>query len=79
MSALVVNDTLDFKALKELLGVTDGNLSSNITVLEKNEFVDVKKRFIDKKSNTSVSITESGKDAFKGHIDALEELINHLG
>ncbi len=75
MSVLAVNDTLDFKALKELLGVTDGNLSSNISVLEKKKFITVRKRFINKKSNTSFSITGSGKKAFKDHIDVLEELV----
>ncbi|MCP4346086.1 MAG: transcriptional regulator [Desulfobacterales bacterium] len=75
MSALAVNDTLDFKALKELLGVTDGNLSSNISVLEKKKYIIVRKKFIDKKSNTSFSITKAGEKAFKDHIDVLEELV----
>lgn len=35
MSALVVNDHLDFNALKDLLGVTDGNLASHLKSLEK--------------------------------------------
>jgi DNA-binding MarR family transcriptional regulator len=78
MSALVVNETLDFNTLKGILGVTDGNLSSNIGVLEKCEYVSVKKRFIGKKPNTSYSITESGDKAFKAHIDALEELIKKV-
>ena len=80
MSVLAVNSTLDFKALKELLGVTDGNLSSNISVLEKKKYITVKKKFINKKSNTSFSITKAGKEAFKDHVDVLEELIKeHKG
>ena len=34
MSALMVNEQLDFTALKELLGVTDGNLASHLRSLE---------------------------------------------
>ena len=78
MSALAVNETLDFNTLKGTLGVTDGNLSSNIAVLEKHDYVVVKKRFIGKKPNTSYSITEAGEKAFKAHIDALEELIKNM-
>ena len=35
MSALMVNPSVDFLTLKELLNVTDGNLASHITALEK--------------------------------------------
>ena len=75
MSALMVNDSIDFKALKQLLGVTDGNLSSNISILEQNKYIKVKKKFIDRKSNTSYSITNKGKNAFKAHLGALEDLV----
>ena len=37
MSALMVNASVDFLTLKELLDVTDGNLASHITALEKLE------------------------------------------
>ncbi len=33
MSALVVNERMDFNALKELLGITDGNLASQIAAI----------------------------------------------
>jgi len=51
MSALVVNDSLDFNTLKNLLEVTDGNLASHIKSLEKNNYISVKKEFIDRKPN----------------------------
>ncbi|MCK4441791.1 MAG: transcriptional regulator, partial [Sulfurovaceae bacterium] len=38
LSVLITNDELPFKALKELLGVTDGNLSSHLSKLEKEEY-----------------------------------------
>ena len=34
MSVLIVNDTVDFNTLKELLELTDGNLASHIKALE---------------------------------------------
>lgn len=75
MAALMVNDSIDFKAFKQLLGTTDGNLSSNISTLEQYGYVKVKKRFIEKTTNTSYSITKVGRKAFQDHLAALEALI----
>jgi DNA-binding MarR family transcriptional regulator len=75
MSALLVNDMLDFNALKEYLDVTDGNLASHIKALEKEEFISVEKSFIGKKPNTKYFITKEGKKAFNDHLNALEKLI----
>jgi DNA-binding MarR family transcriptional regulator len=76
MSALAVNDTLDFNALKEFLDVTDGNLASHMKALEKEDYVAVKKSFIGRKPNTMYYMTKQGKKAFEEHLSALENLIN---
>lgn len=75
MSALAVNDQLDFNALKEYLEVTDGNLASHLKALEKEAFIGVKKSFIDRKPNTKYFITKEGKAAFEEHLKVLEKLI----
>lgn len=75
MSALVVNDHLDFNALKGLLGVTDGNLASHLKYLEKEEFVTFEKDFVDRKPNTKYAVTPAGKQAFVKHIKAIEKLL----
>lgn len=76
MSALAVNDQLDFNALKEFLDVTDGNLASHLKALEKESFIGVEKSFIDRKPNTSYYITKNGKKAFDDHLKVLESIIN---
>jgi DNA-binding MarR family transcriptional regulator len=76
MSALAVNDSLDFNALKEFLEVTDGNLATHLKKLESEDFIGVQKSFVDRKPNTKYSITKSGKTAFTQHLNALEEIIN---
>lgn len=78
MSVLVVNDSLDFNTIKDLLDVTDGNLASHLKALEKEEIIMVKKQFIGRKPNTSYNVTELGRKLFSQHIDALEKLINPL-
>ena len=75
MSILMVNDSVDFLTLKEMLQVTDGNIASHLTALEKHQYIEVKKQFIGKKPNTSYSVTALGKKAFTEHLDALEKLI----
>ena len=77
MSALMVNDTLDFNALKELLGLTDGNLASHLKALELQEIIGVSKQFIGRKPSTTYRATESGRSLFKQHLAALEELIGN--
>lgn len=75
MSALAVNDTLDFNSLKEYLDVTDGNLASHMKALEKDEFIGIEKSFIGKKPNTRYFMTKEGKMAFNNHLEALEKFL----
>lgn len=76
MAILVVNDWVEFKQLKETLGVTDGNLASHISTLEKKEFIEFRKMFVGRKPQTSYRVTDAGKKAFQEHLDALEALIS---
>src|SRR6218665_2314019 len=75
MSVLMVNDAADFNTLKELLGVTDGNLASHTKALETENYITIEKQFIGKKPNTTYIATKEGRKAFRDHIDALEKLI----
>ena len=75
MSVLMVNESADFKTLKELLGATDGNLASHTKALEKENYIVVQKSFIGRKPNTSYRATTSGRKAFKKHIEAIEKLL----
>lgn len=79
MSILMVNDVVDFPSLKEQLQITDGNLASHLTALEKLEYIQVSKKFIGKKPNTSYAATNIGRKAFSEHLNALEKLINISG
>ncbi|MEL1242729.1 transcriptional regulator [Flavobacterium sp. DGU11] len=75
MSALAVNDALDFNALKEYLDVTDGNLASHLKALEKEEFIGVEKSFVGRKPNTKYIMTKEGRTAFLEHLRILENLV----
>lgn len=75
MSILMVNDFVDFGTLKEQLQITDGNMASHLSALEKLQYIDVRKQFIGKKPNTSYAATPAGKKAFIEHLTGLEKLI----
>ena len=75
MSLLMVNDWVEFKMFKEMLGVSDGNLASHIKTLEAEKYIKVKKQFVGKKPQTSYAVTAVGKKAFNNHLDALEALL----
>jgi len=75
MSVLMVNESIDFVTLKELLDITDGNLASHLTSLERNDMIEVKKQFIGRKPNTKYMATQVGKTAFREHLDYLGMLI----
>lgn len=75
MSVLIVNDWIDFTEMKALLEVTDGNLASHTSGLEKLNYLEVKKEFVGKKPKTSYRITNAGRIAFTEHLNVLEKLI----
>ncbi|MEP6712112.1 MAG: transcriptional regulator [Ferruginibacter sp.] len=75
MSALMVNDAVNFNDLKELLQITDGNLASHVKALEENNIIKVEKGFVGRKTNTTYAVTKLGEKTFKLHIDALEKMI----
>ena len=78
MSVLMVNDEIDFNSLKELLGVTDGNLASHTRALESLEYIVVKKQFVGRKPKTTFARTGKGEKAFREHLQALESFLNKV-
>jgi DNA-binding MarR family transcriptional regulator len=77
MSVLLTKTESDFNGLKAILNVTDGNLASHLKALEKENYIEVVKQFIGRKPNTKYLVTKAGKNAFKKHLNALEELISN--
>jgi DNA-binding HxlR family transcriptional regulator len=75
MSAVMVNESVSYNELKELLDITDGNLASHLKALEENGTIKVQKGFIGRKTNTTYSVTKAGERAFKTHLDGLEKMI----
>jgi DNA-binding PadR family transcriptional regulator len=74
MSVLMVNDWIDFTEMKNLLNITDGNLASHSSALEKSSYIEIKKEFVGKKPKTSYRVTNLGRASFVSHLNSLEKL-----
>ncbi len=75
MSVLIVQNWVDFNHLKDTLALTDGRLASHIKALENAQYLEVRKRFVGRRPNTSYRVTPLGKKAFEDHLSALEQLL----
>lgn len=74
---LMVDETLDFNALKTLLDATDGNLATQLGTLEKAGYLTVSKRFKGKRPQTEYSLTPEGRLAVERHLKALEAITKY--
>ena len=78
LSALAVNESLTFNALKELLDTTDGNLSVHARKLEEGGYISCTKGFEGRVPRTDYRMTAAGKRAFERYIDHMEALIQAM-
>ena len=74
--ALDQDEQVDFVHLRKILNVTDGNLGAHLAKLENAGYIKIEKTFIARKPRTFINVTGKGRDAFEGHIAALEAIIH---
>jgi DNA-binding MarR family transcriptional regulator len=72
------HDEISFRRFKDLLKESDGNLGAQLKKLEDNDYVSVRKEFVDRKPVTWYLLTKTGKAALKKHIVALEKMFAEL-
>jgi DNA-binding MarR family transcriptional regulator len=66
---------LVFADLKRLCGLTDGNLSRHLQVLEEAGLVDIVKGYDDKRPQTICKITANGRRRFLSYLSVLEQVV----
>jgi DNA-binding transcriptional ArsR family regulator len=69
----------DFGYLREALGLTPGNLSRHLTVLEDAGMIQVEKGYEGRRPRTWVRITGQGRAALAAELAALTELVRRHG
>lgn len=75
MSALAATPELSFTELRDTLGMTDGNLTTHIRILQEEGFIAVAKSYQNKRPLTTCSLTKAGREAFAGYINLLEQIV----
>src|ERR1700730_593167 len=75
VSALAVNSSLSFNELKQLLRVSDGNLSVHARKLEDAGYVACTKSFAGRLPKTEYRLASSGRRALEKYLDHMEALI----
>jgi len=75
MAFLSTAEAADFTTLKTKLNATDGNLSVQLRKLEEAAYIAIDKSFAGKKPLTTVRLTDAGRAAWLGYLDAMRRLI----
>ena len=78
VSALASARALTFNELKELLDITDGNLSVHARRLEEAGFVTCEKSFVERVPRTEYQLTPAGRKALHEYLDFMESLIRRV-
>ncbi len=74
VSNLYVVDEADFVYLSRRTGLTDGNISSHMSRLEKAGYVSIDKAIVGKRPRTTYALTDEGRRAFESYRRQVKEL-----
>lgn len=74
MATLAGADAAEFPFLRDTVEVSDSVLSRQVGTLEGAGYVKVKKGYLGKRPRTWLSLTPTGRAAFRKHLDALREI-----
>jgi DNA-binding MarR family transcriptional regulator len=79
MAHLSVVESADFLYLKVQTGLTWGNLSSHITKLETAGYIQIEKKFVDRKPQTVIHLTDAGRAAFRIYQQQMKHMFEDRG
>ena len=74
LTALSACERADFLFLLRITGLTKGNLSSHLSKLEEAGLVEIEKRFVNKKTQTLVRLTDEGRGTIESYWKEIQEL-----
>lgn len=75
MSILMESNWVDFTTIRDTLGATDGNISSHLAFLEKQNMIKLKRQFVGNRPKTSYKITRNGLRKFSEHLEVFKMLM----
>ena len=75
MSLLAASPELAFTEMRDLLKMTDGNLSVHLRTLQEAGYVAVTKSYRDRRPLTTCALTPPGREAFGRYVDLLADIV----
>ncbi|MEU6173205.1 transcriptional regulator [Streptantibioticus parmotrematis] len=76
VATLAAADWAEFAFLKERLDLSDSALSKQLTTLEEAGYVTTERRLSGNRRKLRARLTDTGRNAFNGHIEALKAIVN---
>lgn len=78
LSYLYVVDSADYTFLRNLTGLSWGNLATHLNKLEEANYIKIEKDFKGKKPHTSIHLTGQGRGAFREYKNSMQQVLNDL-
>ncbi|MGW7695664.1 winged helix-turn-helix domain-containing protein [Streptomyces asiaticus] len=75
VATLAAADWAEFAFLKDRLQLSDSALSKQLTTLEEAGYVATERRLSGSRRKVRARLTNAGRDAFNGHIEALRAIV----
>lgn len=79
MTFLFINRAVTYTQLKKEFNLSDGHMTTHMRELLNSEYVELEKKFIDNKPNTTYVITKTGDLEFTAYISQLKDIIKKMG
>lgn len=79
LAGLPRGDEMVFPRLREMLGMTAGNLSTHLSRLEEAGYVSQSKTFTGRTPATYLALTTRGRAAFEEYTRVLREMLDAVG
>jgi DNA-binding MarR family transcriptional regulator len=78
MTYLYTVESADYIFLQNLTGLTWGNLSTHLSKLETEGYVEIEKEIVGKKPHSMVHLTATGREAFHEYKQSMQEILGNL-
>jgi DNA-binding MarR family transcriptional regulator len=78
MTYLYVVESADFVFLRNVTGLSWGNLSTHLSKLEEAGYIDIEKTYRGKKPHTVIRLTDQGRTAFSDYKAELKVVLDDL-
>ncbi len=75
MSLLAASPQVSFTEMRDLLGMTDGNITAHVRTLHESGYIAVTKAFQNGRPLTTYALTPEGRTAFTAYINLLEQIV----